>query len=405
MANEFKIKNGLQILDTQPVTGISDSSIFTNDSSSLATINAIKNHLEDNYVLDTSIGDYVRKDGDTMTGRLKVDASIHINGGIGSLSTGLVFGNDDSGIYEKFDDNIYVDCNGTEVCYFNEVGIISAATAGYNLANVSASLTVPVYSFSGDNDTGIGRSGVDKLSLITGGIEAMRLEASNITTDASLIIDGNVGIEISDPSAKLHINGGTGSLSTGLAFGNNGITGIYESADNQLSITAGFAEGIRITDTSVYVYHNLDISGNIRISGDASIVGDVIIDGSLINNSVIFNTNEIAQLDASVIRIDAELDTKTNLNLIFTDTSINYTLLETNNGAMIDASGTLTITLPDSVDLGYQIAIVNSGVGEITLDASNLMTTDASVKLIDQYAGASATHKGNGNWYAFGNLK
>ena len=46
MAHEFKIKNALQILNTQPVTGITDSSIFTNDSSSLATVNAIKNYVE-----------------------------------------------------------------------------------------------------------------------------------------------------------------------------------------------------------------------------------------------------------------------------------------------------------------------------------------------------------------------
>jgi hypothetical protein len=59
MANEFKVKNGLQINSTQPVIGIVNSSSFTNDSSNLATINAIKNYAESNYtvksIFDVSI--------------------------------------------------------------------------------------------------------------------------------------------------------------------------------------------------------------------------------------------------------------------------------------------------------------------------------------------------------------
>ncbi len=44
---------------------------------------------------------------------------------------------------------------------------------------------------------------------------------------------GNVGIGISLPLAKFHINGGTGSLSTGVAFG-DGDTGIFENSDDYL---------------------------------------------------------------------------------------------------------------------------------------------------------------------------
>ena len=45
MANEFKIKNGLQILNTHPIYGISDSSLFNRDSSLLATINAVQSYI------------------------------------------------------------------------------------------------------------------------------------------------------------------------------------------------------------------------------------------------------------------------------------------------------------------------------------------------------------------------
>jgi len=72
---------------------------------------------------------------------------------------------------------------------------------------------------------------------------------------------------------------------------------------------------------------------------------------------------------------------------------------------VIEASGTFTVTFPNNVTQGFQITIVNSGIGTITLDASNLLTTDTFVKLEDQYAGASAVHKSNGTWFSWGNLK
>jgi hypothetical protein len=55
MANEFKIKTGLQIINTQPVTGISDSSLFSAaDTSTLATIKAIRGYVDSRLPLGTS---------------------------------------------------------------------------------------------------------------------------------------------------------------------------------------------------------------------------------------------------------------------------------------------------------------------------------------------------------------
>ena len=70
MANEFKIKNALQILNSQPVKGISDSSIFTDDTSTLATKNAIKGYTESNFVSES---------GGTFTGEVTFDGSIHVD--------------------------------------------------------------------------------------------------------------------------------------------------------------------------------------------------------------------------------------------------------------------------------------------------------------------------------------
>ena len=83
----------------------------------------------------------------------------------------------------------------------------------------------------------------------------------------------------------------------------------------------------------------------------------------------------------------------------------NYTITTTDALSYIDCSGTFTVTLPDSLSTGFQTTIINTGPGVITLNASILYTTDASIKLTDRYAAASALHKGSGTWFAFGNLK
>ncbi|MBT7706888.1 hypothetical protein HN747_05585, partial [archaeon] len=68
----------------------------------------------------TGSANYISRwvDGDTLTtsslyetgskvgiGTTTPSSSLHISGGVGSLATGLAFGNGDSGIYERFDDN------------------------------------------------------------------------------------------------------------------------------------------------------------------------------------------------------------------------------------------------------------------------------------------------------------
>jgi len=96
---------------------------------------------------------------------------------------------------------------------------------------------------------------------------------------------------------------------------------------------------------------------------------------------------------------------KAPLNINFTTKESNYTVSSYDNNYIVDASGTMTVTLPDNLSTGFQVTIVNAGPGVVTLDASNLLTADGNTQLATQYAGASAAHKGNGTWYAWGNLE
>jgi hypothetical protein len=91
MANEFKVKNGLQINSTQAVIGIVNSSSFTYDSSNLATVYAIKGYADTKYPNsgglisgDVSISGSLRIDGSTTfsASYLNVQGTVVIDGSL-----------------------------------------------------------------------------------------------------------------------------------------------------------------------------------------------------------------------------------------------------------------------------------------------------------------------------------
>jgi hypothetical protein len=80
-------------------------------------------------------------------------------------------------------------------------------------------------------------------------------------------------------------------------------------------------------------------------------------------------------------------------------------LLTTDNGKILEATGTITITAPDGLDTGFQVAIVNVGSGTITIAAdTTLQSKDSAVTIDTQYAAATLYHRGSNVWLLLGDI-
>ena len=197
----------------------------------------------------------------------------------------LSFGDGDSGLYEASDDTISIATAGVRIIGMGAAGIytiVGGSTIGAIVATVTATATVPsLIPLQSDSDTGLGTAGADALSLIAGGVEAMRLTeaagaiAANIpgiltvgvpaSIQQSITIKGsNVGTSLwtaAHYAANLvlhNLNGGANSFGS-ISFmdaGENsvaGISGIFVSdANNQGEIAfwtrnnTGFQEVLRL---------------------------------------------------------------------------------------------------------------------------------------------------------------
>ena len=108
----------------------------------------------------------------------------------------ISFGDGDSGFYEDADDSIRLALGGASKWQIVGNTFQSNATRGANILNVTSTNIQPAYVFQADENTGMGSSAADNLSLTTAGAEAIRIDASQ-----------NVGIGMSTLTEKLQVNG------------------------------------------------------------------------------------------------------------------------------------------------------------------------------------------------------
>ncbi|MCP3682533.1 MAG: beta-propeller fold lactonase family protein, partial [bacterium] len=152
---------------------------------------------------------YIDTSGYVGIGTTSPDASLHL-GNTGAITDGLVFGDGDSGLYEKNDDNLYFSVAGTDIVNIGANWIIYGADSGTRggIVNENPSDTNPVLTFSDDANTGVGRNSSDQLSMIAGGVEMLRMVEG--ATEYSYFPSGTtLGVGTSSPDVLFHVGSST----------------------------------------------------------------------------------------------------------------------------------------------------------------------------------------------------
>jgi len=126
----------------------------------------------------------------------------------------LNFGDGNTGIYESGDNTLNFAMAGSNKWIMSATALTSGNVRGNKLMRVTGTATAPVYAINNDTNTGIGSSAADNLSLITGGVETLRLALNTISGSStstgsfgSGYIDNKLGIGTTSPSEMLELAG------------------------------------------------------------------------------------------------------------------------------------------------------------------------------------------------------
>lgn len=256
---------------------LSDSIVVAiTEGDTLATIEKVRNTINDSLSVFvgspwTNYGDSIEFSGKIITDTTIADGAIgigtrhplsalHLNKGVGSLATGISFGDGDAGFAELTDDLIAYYLAGGVAYSFGLGELSSQNTGGFEIGRADATAFIPSYYFRGDANTGLGRNTDDEGSLIAGGKEIARF-SENVTEQFIINPQGDF----------------TGTLaSPNWSFG-DGDTGGTELIDDELSLTANSIEAMRLTKDTIYIDSTMvgsrfelnDINNNVLIGKNA----------------------------------------------------------------------------------------------------------------------------------------
>jgi hypothetical protein len=271
----------------------------------------------------------------------------------------LAFGDGDTGFYESADDTLQLALGGAATLQVRSSDFKhSSGGSRWRLSASEASATVPMLSTAGDTDTGVGAAAADQVSLIAGGVEAMRLSETGVDgTDQIVIFPG------------VTVKGAVGTPS--LAFG-DGDTGFFESADDTLKLAIG---GVDTWQFSGSEFRSMNANGPVLADESASTSNPTLIPAfSDFNTGIGWANDEIVLISggqwamrfpevsnqvlfahSSNVGLTADIGSAQGNGVILS--SINqYSTV----GTIGDAA-----TLPASFDVGTEVHVINDGANSM----------------------------------------
>jgi hypothetical protein len=146
--------------------------------------------------------------------------------------------------------------SATDVTIANDLDVSGDILTNGRITATSGAVSAPGYSFYNDSDTGISRTAANEMTFATAGTAAMVVNSGQ-----------NVGIGTSTPLSQLNVDGGTGSIATGITLG-DGDTGIYEIVDDLLAISVGSNIAGYIDSAGKWRIGTASSSATLNVGGD-----------------------------------------------------------------------------------------------------------------------------------------
>ena len=294
----------------------------------------------------------------------------------------LAFGDGDTGFYEQADDTIRISLAGVNRWLMADSQIASTTTLGAVSIRAAASATVPVHTYVGDLDTGIGVAAADQLSLIAGAHEMLRLtENTALANHVAALFDAPDQVDLTSANSStwrlietkdINVDWDGGVLITALdgqslylgQITNTADQGTVISRASSLYLTGAPVAGSNITQTdswAVYV-----------ASGGIDIVSGRLLESQ--GADVASTNNLVLGTDGNTFEITGTTDINLLSNLGWQN-GAQVTLLFTSTATVKDAQSTsttnITILLDGSADF------VPSAGDTITLRLSEIGGTQA----------------------------
>ncbi|KKT98942.1 MAG: hypothetical protein UX02_C0010G0001, partial [Candidatus Moranbacteria bacterium GW2011_GWC1_45_18] len=237
-------------------------------------------------------------------------ARLHVDGGTGSLATGLAFGDGDTGIWESADDAMEISLGGTQSWNITSA-MLSGNTAGSaGILNTASTSTIPsILPFDTDTDTGIGHAADNVLSFIAGGTNALNVNSS-----------GYVGIGTTNPQYNLHL---TGSPSNYIGYFYNTSTnaaagGLYIRSDGTGSLLTLNYNGTNILDITP-AQTTFSNPVNFAGTGDVSVAYDLYMTNATAGY-IKFNGPGYIQTESASENLDLTLSAANSGYVVIADT-------------------------------------------------------------------------------------